>query len=120
TAATPDPTTKFILPGTDTGLAADIAAFGKEFGQIEVSTHTKAPVPGSVATVDVRSEDTTAVHPTLRLDKGRYPNGPDEIAITDGVASLLDLHIGNTWTTEGRSARVVGIVENPKNLNDDF
>src|SRR5438270_7180423 len=43
TAATPDPTTKFILPGTDTGLAADIAAFGKEFGQIEVSTHTKAP-----------------------------------------------------------------------------
>jgi putative ABC transport system permease protein len=119
-AATPDPSTKFLLPGTDQGLTADIAAFRQRFGHIEVSTHTKAPVPGSVANVDVRAQDTSAPHPTLRLLKGRYPSGPDEIAITDGVASLLDLQIGNTWTTDGQSARVVGMVENPKDLKDEF
>src|SRR5262249_37314568 len=59
-------------------------------------------------------------HSTLRLDAGRYPTGPDEVAVTADVATIFDLSVGDVWQQDGHSRLVVGIVENPLDLLDRF
>ena len=56
----------------------------------------------------------------LALRQGSYPAGPGEVAVTDGVAELLRLEIGSTLALDGRRRTVVGIVENPRKLSDEF
>ena len=56
----------------------------------------------------------------LRLDSGRYPAGPGEVAVTDQVASEFGLTIGQLWRHRGIARHVVGIVENPQSLLDEF
>ena len=56
----------------------------------------------------------------LALRRGRYPTGPREVAVTDGVAELLRLELGSTLALDGRRRTVVGIVENPRKLSDEF
>jgi putative ABC transport system permease protein len=51
---------------------------------------------------------------------GRYPTGPAEIALTNGAAIALNKRLGDALTAGGRTRRVVGIVENPLDLADDF
>ena len=84
--------------------------------------HRKVQVPGSAATIDLRAQDPNGVfgHPMLRLDAGRYPTGPGEVAVSAGVAAIFDLRLGDTWQQEGHDRRVVGLVENPLNLRDAF
>jgi hypothetical protein len=40
--------------------------------------------------------------------------------MTSAVAATFRLAIGDSWPVNGRTLRVVGIVENPKNLQDAF
>jgi len=110
------------LSGSDPNLAADIAAAKQAYGTAEVIEHQKVAVPGSASSIDLRAQEPHGVysHPMLRLDAGRYPSGPDEVAVTDRVATIFDLHIGDTWQQGGHHRRVVGLVENPSNLLDDF
>ena len=54
----------------------------------------------------------------LQLLSGHYPNGPNEIALTPGLASELNLRVGDTWSQGGKT--VVGIVQNPQSLLDEF
>jgi putative ABC transport system permease protein len=110
------------LPGWDRTLAADIAAVRQRFGTVEVVQHQKVAVPGSATPIDLRAQDPEGVygHPMLRLDAGRYPSGPGEVAVTAAVATIFNLHIGETWQQEGHVRRVVGLVENPANLMDRF
>ena len=56
----------------------------------------------------------------LALRRGSYPEGPGQVAVTDGVATLLGLEIGKTLALDGRRRTVVGIVENPRDLSDEF
>lgn len=110
------------LPGGDPGLAADIAAIRSRVGPADVIAHQQVAVPGSVSSIDLRDQapggrfDRVA----LRLDSGRYPVGSGEAAISSGTAKLFDLHLGSYWTANGRTRRVVGIVENPLDLLDQF
>jgi putative ABC transport system permease protein len=120
TNATPPTETVIILPGSDPQLSADVTTIRNTFGTTEVTYHRKVPVPGSVATVDLRALEPAATHPTLRLRAGRYPTGANEVAMTDEVAALFNVRIGDTWSDAGRSLQVVGLVENPRNLNDQF
>src|SRR5215207_7228113 len=55
----------------------------------------------------------------LRFD-GSDPPGPSQVAVTDGTAELLQLEIGETLGLDGRRRTVVGIVENPRKLSDEF
>jgi len=48
--------TVLSLPGTDPALAADIAAVQARFAPVDVVAHQHVPIPGSVATLDVRAE----------------------------------------------------------------
>jgi putative ABC transport system permease protein len=57
----------------------------------------------------------------LTLLTGHYPTtGSNQIAVTSGVASDYKLRIGDTWHQDGRTWRVVGTVENPQSLLDEF
>lgn len=115
-------TTVLNLSGTDAQLSADLDAIRAKVGVIDVVAHQQVAVPGSVSTLDLRDQAPggTFDHVTLRLDSGHYPSGPGEVALTSGAAKLFDLTIGRRWTANGVTRRVVGIVENPLRLNENF
>ena len=101
---------------------ADVAAARRAFGTIEEIDHQSIAIPGSVDTLDLRAQDPNGKygHPTLRLVSGRFPTAADDVALTAGAAATLDLHVGDSWTADGVTRRVVGLVENPLNLSDQF
>jgi putative ABC transport system permease protein len=103
-------------------LNADVGALENAFGPADVVTHQSIQVPGSVSSLDVRAMNPHGryVGATLRLDAGRYPTGADQVAVTDGFARTFGLHIGGSWVEGGRTLQVVGLVENPLNLQDEF
>ena len=110
------------LPGTDATLAADLAAIRAKVGVADVIEHGAIPIPGSVSYLDIRAQDPAGPygHLMLRLDSGRLPAGPREVAVTKDAASDFVLHIGSVWHVSGQSLQVVGTVENPLNLLDQF
>jgi putative ABC transport system permease protein len=109
------------LPGSDRHLAAHVAAINQRFGTVDVIEHQRLAT-GSVNPVDLRAQDPNGPYgrPMLRLTAGRYPAGPDEVAVTRQAATLYNLHIGDVWQQGGQARRVVGLVENPGNLLDEF
>ena len=104
------------------GLEAGLDAARRSFGTIEVIGHRSVPVPGDVEKVDYRSQTPEGSYGTdlLALRRGSYPTGPHQVAVTDGVAESLRLQIGSTLALDGRRRTVVGIVENPRKLSDEF
>jgi putative ABC transport system permease protein len=103
-------------------LAAGLAAAKERLGTIDVIGHRSLTVPGGVDKVEFRAQDPRGAYggARLALRRGSYPNGPDEVAVTDGVATLLGLEIGQTIAFDGRRRTVVGSVENPRDLSDEF
>jgi putative ABC transport system permease protein len=103
-------------------VSTAIAAARQALGTVEAIEHESVPVPGSVTPVDLRAEDPHGVFsaPMLRLVAGSYPTGAAQVALTRAVASIFSLKIGDSWSVSGRTLRVVGIVENPRNLQDAF
>jgi putative ABC transport system permease protein len=103
-------------------LEAGLASAKEWFGTIDVIGHRSVKVPGSVTRLDVRAQSPDGAYGggLLALRRGRYPEGPGQVAVTDGVAKLLRLEIGSTLALEGLRRKVVGIVENPRKLSDEF
>jgi putative ABC transport system permease protein len=103
-------------------LDADIAAARAWFGTIEVIAHRAAAIPGSVDTVEFRAQDPHGRYGAamLRLLAGRYPAGAGEVAVTDEVAKTFKLDLGDRFDRDGRDRTVVGLVENPTDLLDEF
>ena len=111
------------LDGSDPQkLQAALDSAKKSFGTFDVIGHRSVSVPGSVETLDYRSQTPggTYTGELLALRSGSYPVGPREVAVTDGVAESLRLEIGSTLALDGRRRTVVGIVENPSKLSDEF
>ena len=103
-------------------LQAALDSAKKAFGTFDLIGHRSVSVPGSVETLDFRSQTPggTFTGELLALRSGSYPVGPREVAVTDGVAESLRLEIGSTLALDGRRRTVVGIVENPTKLSDEF
>src|SRR5512133_1922919 len=101
---------------------AALDAAKKSFGTFDVIGHRSVSIPGSVERLDYRSQTPggTYTGELLALRSGSYPVGPREVAVTDGVAESLRLDIGSTLALDGRRRTVVGIVENPSKLSDEF
>jgi len=109
------------LPGNDPHLAADIAAMKAHFGAIDViENQTFATGLAQGAQLRAQNPDGAYGRPMLALVNGRYPHGPNEVAMSSPLASAFNLRIGDTWHANGRALRVVGLVENPQNLLDEF
>jgi putative ABC transport system permease protein len=101
-------------------VQAQIASLEHRFGRVQVIENETFSVPGSNQTYQLRAQDPHGPYggPMLQLLSGRYPTGADEVAVTPGLASELNLSVGDTWPQGGKT--VVGIVQNPQSLLDEF
>jgi putative ABC transport system permease protein len=108
--------------GSDPHLTADIQGLQQSVGNVDVIENQTLSIPGSVDTYQLRSQSPHGPYgqPMLSLVSGSYPTGPGEVAVTGGVASAFNLKIGDTWHQGGTARRVVGIVQNPQSLLDEF
>jgi putative ABC transport system permease protein len=102
--------------------AASVIARLEHYGRVDVIENETETIPGSINTYQLRAQDPHGPFggPMLSLVSGRYPSGADEVAVTSGVASAFHLSVGATWRVGGVERRVVGIVENPQSLLDEF
>jgi len=109
------------LPGHDPHLAADIAAVTSKYRPADVIENQNLST-GLTEAVQLRAQDPAGPFgaPMLALTSGRYPTGPGQVALTSQVASAYNTGIGGVWHADGRSWQVVGMVENPANLLDEF
>ena len=103
-------------------LQAGLGSAKKSFGTIDVIGHRSVPVPGSVETVDYRSQIPDGAYggELLALRRGSYPVGPARSPSPTGWRSLFGSRSGQTLALDGRRRTVVGIVENPSELSDEF
>ena len=87
---------------------------------MDVIANQTFTVPGTTQTYQLRAQNPQGPYggPMLQLLSGHYPTGPNEIALTPGLASELNLRVGDTWSQGGKT--VVGIVQNPQSLLDEF
>jgi putative ABC transport system permease protein len=99
---------------------AQIAALRNRFGAVQVIENETFHIPGSTQTYQLRSQDPHGPYggPMLQLLSGHYPTGPNQIALTPGLATELHLQLGETWSQGGKT--VVGLVQNPESLLDEF
>lgn len=106
------------------GLADHVAAAEAQGGpgDVEIVTEWARQAPGAVDDVTYRAQgpDGPLTAGTLALLSGRYPSGTDETAITDGVAQLLQIDVGDVLDLDGVERTVVGRVENPADLGSEF
>lgn len=111
------------LDGTHPAMArAGVAEAKQRFGKVEVIGHTSVTVPGSAGRLDVRAQDPHGLygHPMLALREGRSPTKAGEVALTDGAADLFSSGVGDRVDLGGVERTVVGRVENPGDLDDEF
>jgi putative ABC transport system permease protein len=113
--------TLLTLPGSDAQLAADLAAIRTHFGAAEV-IENQTIATGLVGGAQLRAQDPASAYgqAMLALVSGRYPTAATEVAMTRKLAATFDVQIGGTWQFGGRALAVVGLVENPQNLLDNF
>jgi putative ABC transport system permease protein len=108
--------------GADPHLGAQIASLHHRFGRLDVIADEMLPIPGSVGSYDLRAQDPHGAfgQPMLDLLFGRYPVAAHQVALSPVLASQLGLGTGSAWHQGGKALTVVGIVENPQSLLDDF
>jgi putative ABC transport system permease protein len=109
------------LPGGP-HLASQIAVLRQDAGPVDVIENQAVAIPGSINTYDLRAQDPHGAfgQPMLSLVSGHYPAGPGQVAVTDGVAATFKLTVGGMWHQGGQTRQVVGIVQNPQSLLDEF
>jgi putative ABC transport system permease protein len=99
-----------------------IANLEHRFVRVELIENDPQSIPGSINTYQLRAQDPHGPFsgPMLSLVSGLYPLGADEVAVTSGIASAFHLSVGVSWRVGGVARQVVGIVENPQSLLDEF
>ena len=113
----------FNVSGTrPDAIDAYLAAARDWFGSVDAIGERRVPVPGSVETIQLRAQDPGGElgAPMLKLRNGRYPRARGEVAVTDEVARSFRVGVGDTLALDGPARTVVGVVENPYDLDDEF
>jgi putative ABC transport system permease protein len=111
------------LDGSDPAATrATVAEARRQVGTVDVISHTAVDVPGASQPIELRAQDPHGPfgQPMLALLEGRYATAPGEVALTRDTASLLSVDVGDTVTLGGVARTVVGTIENPTELNDEF
>src|SRR5262249_12677837 len=105
------------VTGTDQAVAANVAAIEQAIGPVDV-IENQPLTTGLGQGALLRSQDPNGRYgtPMLALVDGRYPTGPNEVAMTKDLAATFALKVGDQW----QQRRLVGLVENPQNLLDTF
>jgi putative ABC transport system permease protein len=108
--------------GVSSSEASKVAQWHQRFGPVDVIENETVTIPGSINTFELRAQNSRGPYgqPLLALVSGRYPTNAREVALTSEVATSLDLKVGSVWREGGSSRQVVGVVENPQDLLDQF
>lgn len=103
-------------------MSQEVAAIQHHFGTVDVIENETITVPGSINTYNLRSQNPAGAfgRPMLSLLSGHFPQNAGQVAVTPGVANQFNLAIGDTWRVGGQPRQVVGMVENPQSLLDEF
>jgi putative ABC transport system permease protein len=106
----------------DTHAKEVIANLEHRFVRVELIENDTESIPGSINTYQLRAQDPHGPFsgPMLSLVSGHYPSGANEVAVTSGIASAFHLSVGDSWRVGAVTRQVVGIVENPQSLLDEF
>ncbi|WP_034261272.1 ABC transporter permease [Actinospica robiniae] len=109
------------LAGGDPRLADDLAALRSRFGTLDVIENRNLDT-GLSQGAELRTQDPDGGYgrPMLSLVSGSYPTAAGQIAVTGSLADTLGLHVGGVWHENGDALSVVGIVQDPLNLDDEF
>ena len=110
------------LSGTPATVSAQIKNLENRWGRVDVIENESVQIPGTLNTFELRAQDPRGPYggPLLSLVSGAYPTTASQIAVTSGVASSFNLRIGSSWTVNGVTRKVTGIVQNPESLLDEF
>ena len=114
---------RITLSSSDTELlVSEVAVLADRYAPIETIWHAELPIPGSVENVDLRAQDPHGLYssPLVTLLNGHYPTKPGEVAITNGVAATFGVGVGDQLQVVATPWTVVGVVENPTRLDDEF
>jgi len=108
--------------GSPASVNAQIKNLENRWGRVDVIENQSAQIPGTLNTFELRAQDPHGPYggPLLSLVSGAYPTTASQIAVTSGVASSFNLQIGSSWTVNGVTRKVTGIVQNPESLLDEF
>lgn len=103
-------------------VAADVAAAREWFDTIDVIGRGFQLVPGLFEPIEFRVQDPDGPlsSPMLALVAGGYPSTATEASVTDGVSETYGVGIGDGVEFGDQRLTVVGVVENPSDLNDEF
>ena len=106
----------------DPHLASQLAALQQRFHPTDVIENQTVAIPGSINTYQLRAQNPHGPYgqPMLSLVSGHFPTGAGQVAVTSAVASDFGLRIGSVWHQGGTARTVVGIVQNPQSLLDEF
>ena len=113
----------FTHSGADAALLEEnIATIADWFGTVDVINHRLVSTPGTGTLIEMRGQDPQGPFsaPMLHLLSGRFPEGAGEVAVTDVVAERLQLDLDTEFSLAGENFRVVGLIENPNALRDEF
>ncbi len=114
---------RITLASSDSeALNSEVASLSEKYAPVETIWHAELPVPGSVETVDLRAQDPQGLYskPLVSLLDGHYPTKVGEVAVTKGVATMFSVAVGDQLTVVAEPWTVVGVVENPTHLSDEF
>jgi putative ABC transport system permease protein len=110
------------ISGSPSSINAQVKNLQARWGQVDVIENESVQIPGTLSTFDLRAQDPRGPFggPLLRLVSGQYPATASQVAVTSGVASAFNLRAGSSWTVNGVTRTVTGIVQNPESLLDEF
>ena len=108
--------------GSPANVNAQIKTLEHRWGRVDVIENESVQIPGTLNTFELRAQDPHGAYggPLLSLVSGQYPTMAGQIAVTSGVATDFNLRIGSSWTVNGVTRKVTGIVQNPESLLDEF
>jgi putative ABC transport system permease protein len=107
---------------TNSAKAQSFIAKAQHLGTVQVIENETFSIPGSINTYQLRSQAAPSPFggPMLSLLSGHYPASANQVDVTSGVAAAFHLSVGKSWQAGGVTRDVVGIVQNPQSLLDEF
>ncbi|HMJ75729.1 MAG TPA: FtsX-like permease family protein [Iamia sp.] len=105
---------------------ADIPAAAAAIADLDVPAEVTAtwsrPIAGLADEVELRAADPEGPfsRDLLARRAGRFPVAAAEVALTDDLAAVLGVDLGDVVDLDGTDRRVVGLVEEPADLSADL
>ena len=118
-------TASAVLDFTQTderSLALDVPAARSRLGTVDVVRRQKLSVQGLFEPVELRQQAVPGhfTRPLVAVVGGRLPAAPGEVALAPDLATIMGSALGRDVRLGGRDLSVVGLVENPADLDDSF